>query len=132
MPPANNWPFGEFVQQIRAGNVIESIQALAGIAPILVILAPYIYASQPGAVAALAARDLSRLHRCHPTRAANKKARLVHRHLEDVGVSTTIRKMAEGATRAKRSSSPHAASHPDSLPIKNFKPIGEFELPEAS
>ena len=36
--------FEKFVQQINAGNVIESIQALAGIAPIVVVLAPYIYA----------------------------------------------------------------------------------------
>ena len=49
--------FEKFVQQISSGNVIESMQALSGIAPILVVLAPYIYAfSQPGAVAPMAAR----------------------------------------------------------------------------
>ncbi len=35
--------FEKFVQQIRTGNVIESMQALSGIAPIVVLLSPYIY-----------------------------------------------------------------------------------------
>nr|MDQ2659873.1 PHP domain-containing protein [Verrucomicrobiota bacterium] len=35
--------FERFVKQLHAGNVIESIQALSGILPILVVLAPYIY-----------------------------------------------------------------------------------------
>src|SRR5207247_7327093 len=36
--------FQKFVQQLRTGNVMESMQALSGIAPILVLLSPYIYA----------------------------------------------------------------------------------------
>src|SRR5206468_8358674 len=35
--------FQKFVQQISSGNMVESMQALSAIAPILVILAPYIY-----------------------------------------------------------------------------------------
>ena len=35
--------FEKFVRQLNAGNIIESIQALSGIVPILVALAPYIY-----------------------------------------------------------------------------------------
>src|SRR5207302_720370 len=35
--------FQKFVQQITAGNMVESMQALSAIAPILVILTPYIY-----------------------------------------------------------------------------------------
>ena len=35
--------FKKFVQQLSTGNLVESIQALSAIAPILVILAPYIY-----------------------------------------------------------------------------------------
>jgi len=41
--------FKKFVQQISSGNIIESMQALSAIAPILVILTPYIYGfSQSG------------------------------------------------------------------------------------
>src|SRR5437868_10839770 len=35
--------FKKFVQQLSSGNLVESIQALSAIAPILIILAPYIY-----------------------------------------------------------------------------------------
>src|SRR5207247_2727052 len=35
--------FQKFVQQISGGNMLESVQALTAIAPILIILAPYIY-----------------------------------------------------------------------------------------
>src|SRR5260370_7917826 len=35
--------FQKFVQQISSGNMLESVQALTAIAPILIILAPYIY-----------------------------------------------------------------------------------------
>src|SRR4030095_11476968 len=35
--------FKKFVQQIGSGNMVESMQALSAIAPILVILTPYIY-----------------------------------------------------------------------------------------
>src|SRR5438477_8010041 len=36
--------FEKFVQQIRTGNLIESKQALSGIAPSIVLLSPYMYA----------------------------------------------------------------------------------------
>src|SRR5438270_5639864 len=35
--------FKKFVQQLSSGNMLESMQALSAIAPILIILAPYIY-----------------------------------------------------------------------------------------
>src|SRR5215475_5567652 len=35
--------FNKFVQQLTSGNMVESMQALSAIAPILVILTPYIY-----------------------------------------------------------------------------------------
>src|SRR5438132_10955734 len=35
--------FEKFVQQISSGNMVESMQALSAIAPILVVLTPYIY-----------------------------------------------------------------------------------------
>src|SRR5256885_6913242 len=35
--------FKKFVQQLSGGNLLESVQALTALAPILIILAPYIY-----------------------------------------------------------------------------------------
>ncbi|MEP6776968.1 MAG: glycosyltransferase [Chthoniobacterales bacterium] len=127
--------FEKFVQQIRAGNVIESIQALSSIAPILVVLAPYIYAFHSQAPSRTALREI-----CHeligsvPPKLQNRKRAWFTDTLEDVnGVANTIRKMA-GAAVASGEELVVVTSctdlHIDNLPIKNFRPIGEFELPE--
>src|SRR5207237_10753117 len=36
--------FQRFMQQITGGNLVEGMQALTAIAPLLIVLAPYIYA----------------------------------------------------------------------------------------
>ena len=127
--------FERFVQQIRAGNVIESIQALASIAPILVVLAPYIYAFHSQAPSRRWLREICRdfIGAIPPVLQNNRRAWFTDT-LEDVnGVSTTIRKMAAearetGAELVVVTSRTELTL--DGLPIKNFKPIGEFELPE--
>jgi glycosyltransferase involved in cell wall biosynthesis len=54
--------------------------------------------------------------------------------LEDVnGVATTIRRMAAAGAAAGKELivvTSRSELHIDNIPIKNFKPIGEFELPE--
>jgi glycosyltransferase involved in cell wall biosynthesis len=127
--------FERFVQQIRAGKVIESIQALASIAPILVILAPYIYAFHSQAPSRRWLREICRdFTGAIPAVLQNKKRAWFTDTLEDVnGVSTTIRKMAAAARDAGEELvvvTSRGELTLDGLPIKNFKPIGEFELPE--
>jgi len=127
--------FEKFVQQIRAGNVIESIQALSSIAPILVVLAPYIYAFHSQAPSRTALREI-----CHeligsvPPKLQNRKRAWFTDTLEDVnGVANTIRKMAAAAVASGEELVVVTSCtdlHTDNLPIKNFRPIGEFELPE--
>lgn len=127
--------FEKFVQQIRAGNVIESIQALAGIAPIVVVLAPYIYAFHSQAPSRRWLREVCRdfTGEIPPALQNNKRAWFTDT-LEDVnGVATTIRKMAGAARDAGEELVVVTSCGEltlDGLPIKNFKPIGEFELPE--
>ncbi|CAN5527827.1 glycosyltransferase [soil metagenome] len=127
--------FEKFVQQIRAGNVIESIQALSSIAPILVVLAPYIYAFHSQAPSRRWLREICRdfTGAIPPVLQNNKRAWFTDT-LEDVnGVSTTIRKMAAEARDAGKELvvvTSRGELTIDGLPIKNFKPIGEFELPE--
>jgi len=127
--------FEKFVQQIQAGNVIESIQALASIAPILVVLAPYIYAFSSQAPNRRWLREICRdfTGAIPPVLENNKRAWFTDT-LEDVnGVSTTIRKMAAEARDAGEALvvvTSRGELTLDGLPIKNFKPIGEFELPE--
>ena len=127
--------FEKFVKQIQAGNVIESIQAFASITPILVILAPYIYAFHSQAPSRRWLREICRdFTGAIPPALQNKKRAWFTDTLEDVnGVSTTIRKMAASARDAGEALvvvTSRGELTVDGLPIKNFKPIGEFELPE--
>ena len=127
--------FEKFMQQLNAGNVIESIQALASIAPILVVLAPYIYAFHSQAPSRRWLREICRdFTGTIPPGLQNKKRAWFTDTLEDVnGVSTTIRKMAAEARDAGEQLVVVTSRDEltlDGLPIKNFQPIGEFELPE--
>jgi glycosyltransferase involved in cell wall biosynthesis len=127
--------FEKFVAQLNAGNVIESIQALASIAPILVVLAPYIYAFHSQAPSRRWLRWICRdFTGAIPPALQNKKRAWFTDTLEDVnGVSTTIRKMAAEARNAGEELvvvTSRGELTLDGLPIKNFKPIGEFNLPE--
>ncbi|HXA09306.1 MAG TPA: glycosyltransferase [Chthoniobacterales bacterium] len=127
--------FEKFVKQLNAGNVIESVQALASIAPILVVLAPYIYAFHSQAPSRRWLRQICRdFTGAIPPQLQNRKRAWFTDTLEDVnGVSTTIRKMAAEAREAGEELvvvTSRSELTLDGLPIKNFKPIGEFELPE--
>ncbi len=127
--------FEKFVKQIRAGNVIESMQALGGIAPILVVLAPYIYAFSSQAPSRRWLRELfQRMTGSIPAALQNRKRAWFTDTLEDVnGVATTIRKMATAAAAAGEELVVVTSRRDlqiDNIPIKNFRPIGEFELPE--
>jgi glycosyltransferase involved in cell wall biosynthesis len=127
--------FNKFVQQISSGNMVESMQALSAIAPILVILTPYIYGFHSQAPSRKWLRTVfSELTGEIPVALQNRKRAWFTDTLEDVnGVATTIRKMtAAGAAAGKELVV--VASRTDlqlsDIPIKNFPPIGEFELPE--
>lgn len=127
--------FEKFVEQIQAGNVIESVQALASITPILVVLAPYIYAFHSQAPSRRWLRAVCRdFLGTIPVELQNNKRAWFTDTLEDVnGVSTTIRKMAAEARAAGKALTVVTSRSEltlDGLPIKNFKPIGEFALPE--
>jgi len=127
--------FQKFVQQLTAGNMLESMQALSAIAPILVVLAPYIYGFHSQAPSRKWLRSIFReLTGKIPEALQNNKRAWFTDTLEDVnGVATTIRKMtAAGAVAGKQLVviTSRSELNVDDIPIKNFKPIGEFELPE--
>ena len=127
--------FKKFVQQLSSGNMLESMQALSAIAPILIILAPYIYGFHSQAPSRKwLQKNFRELTGKIPEPLQNNKRAWFTDTLEDVnGVATTIRKMtAAGAAAGKELivvTSRNDLSI-DDIPIKNFKPIGEFELPE--
>jgi glycosyltransferase involved in cell wall biosynthesis len=127
--------FKKFVQQINSGNLVESIQALSAIAPILIILTPYIYGFHSQAPSRVWLRRIFKdLTGEIPEALQNRKRAWFTDTLEDVnGVATTIRKMtAAGAAAGKELIVVTSRSELNitDIPIKNFPPIGEFELPE--
>lgn len=127
--------FQKFVQQLTGGNMLESMQALSAIAPILIVLAPYIYGFHSQAPSRKWLRRIFReLTGQIPEALQNNKRAWFTDTLEDVnGVATTIRKMTAAGTAAGKElvviTSRNELTIED-IPIKNFKPIGEFELPE--
>jgi glycosyltransferase involved in cell wall biosynthesis len=127
--------FKKFVQQLSTGNVVEAMQAISAIAPILVILTPYIYAFHSQAPSRKWLRQVCReLTGEIPVALQNNRRAWFTDTLDDVnGVATTIRKMtAAGAAAGKELIvvTSRGELNIDNIPIKNFKPIGEFELPE--
>ncbi|MDQ6624785.1 MAG: glycosyltransferase [Verrucomicrobiota bacterium] len=127
--------FDKFVRQLNSGNFIESIQALSGIAPILVLLAPYIYGFHSQAPSRTWLRDIAQQFLgAIPPSLQNRKRAWFTDTLEDVnGVSTTIRKMAAAAKDAGEELVVVTSRRDltiNGIEIANFNPIGEFELPE--
>src|SRR6266446_2584343 len=127
--------FKKFVLQISSGNMVESMQALTAIAPILIILTPYIYGFHSQAPSRKWLRKIfQELTGEIPSALQNRKRAWFTDTLEDVnGVETTIRKMAAAGAAAGKELivvTSRSELNIDNIPIKNFRPIGEFELPE--
>ncbi|MEY2504889.1 MAG: hypothetical protein QOG27_1169, partial [Verrucomicrobiota bacterium] len=127
--------FEKFVQEIRSGNVIESMQALSGIAPILVVLSPYLYAFHSQAPSRKWLREIfQQMTGSIPVELQNRKRAWFTDTLDDVnGVATTIKKMTAAGMAAGEKLIVVTSRRDlkvDNIPIKNFRPIGEFELPE--
>ncbi len=127
--------FEKFVQQIRKGNLIESMQALSGIAPIIVLLTPYLYAFHSQAPSRRWLRDVfSKMTGGIPAELQNRKRAWFTDTLDDVnGVANTIRKMTAAGVAAGEKLivvTSRRRLEVDEIPIKNFRPIGEFALPE--
>src|SRR2546423_4272695 len=127
--------FQKFVQQISSGNMLESMQALSAIAPILVFLAPYIYGFHSQAPSRKWLRGIFKeLTGEIPLTLQNQKRAWFTDTLDDVnGVATTIRRMTAAGAAAGEQLIVITSRNEltiDDIPIKNFTPIGEFELPE--
>jgi glycosyltransferase involved in cell wall biosynthesis len=125
--------FSQFIAQLRAGRLVESLQFVGSLVPLALGLAPYFYAFRSPGRSEL--RPLCQTT-CGeiPDSLRNGKRIWFTDTLEDVnGVSTTIRKMT-AAARAEGFDLTVATSRgevaPSNIPVENFRPVGEFELPE--
>lgn len=123
----------QFIQQISTGKFLESIQTIVPLAPILAILSPYLHSFRLPRREWL--RETARtLTGEMPVLLRNRKRAWFTDTLEDVnGVATTIRKMTASGVAAGHDITvmtcrSEVADH--GIPLKNFLPIGEFELPE--
>jgi glycosyltransferase involved in cell wall biosynthesis len=127
--------FTRFVRQLSSGNIIEAVQELSTLLPILATLSPYFYALTSQAPDRAWLAEVSRaLTGDLPEALRNRKRAWFTDTLEDVnGVANTIRRLtaacvAQGYDLTVITS--RSENHVTDIPIKNFQPIGEFELPE--
>jgi glycosyltransferase involved in cell wall biosynthesis len=127
--------FTEFVRQLSSRNIIGAVQQVSTLLPILGVLAPYVYAFRSQAPDRAWLGEVSRSFAGEiPCALRNRKRAWFTDTLEDVnGVANTIRRLtaacvSEGHDLVVVTS--RAEIHIDDIPIKNFAPIGEFELPE--
>ncbi len=127
--------FTTFIRQISSGNIIEAIQDISVLIPILAPLAPYFYAFRSQAPDRRWLGEISAaLTGENPPMLANRKRAWFTDTLEDVnGVANTIRKLtaacvADGYDLVVVTSRDVITI--TGIPIKNLAPVGEFELPE--
>jgi glycosyltransferase involved in cell wall biosynthesis len=127
--------FKQFVQELSTGNALESIQDISALTPILVALAPYLYAFQSQTpdrrwLTSVLEPIIGHL----PAPLQNRKRAWFTDTLEDVnGVANTIRKMTAAGVNAGKEIvvvTSRFEFTPGGIPLRNFQPIGEFELPE--
>ena len=128
--------FTKFLKQLSGGNVVEAVQAISAVVPLGLLLSPYLYALTSQAPNRRRLRDITEPIAGHvPPMLRNAKRGWFTDTLEDVnGVATTIQQMVAAGHAAGRdlrivTSRPPLDFGPD-IPIQNFKPIGEFEIPE--
>jgi glycosyltransferase involved in cell wall biosynthesis len=127
--------FTTFVRQLSGGNIIEAIQEISVLVPVLAPLAPYLYAFRSQAPDRPWLRDVSTaLTGALPPCLENRKRAWFTDTLEDVnGVANTIKRLtaavvANGHDLVVITS--RDVTEVTGIPLQNFVPIGEFELPE--
>ena len=127
--------FKQFVEKLSTGNIIESIQDASMLAPIFLLLSPYIYSFKSQSPQRKWLREICRdVNGSIPPVLQNRKRAWFTDTLEDVnGVATTIRKMTLAGVKAGGDLTvvtSRTTIQITDIPIKNFQPVGEFELPE--
>jgi glycosyltransferase involved in cell wall biosynthesis len=125
----------QFQQRVARGNLIDAFQSLTGLLPVGASVLPYIVAfGQQAPDRALLTHVARRFTGTVPQPLRNEKRAWFTDTLEDVnGVARTIRAMVQAAGHAGADltvvTSRSKLSITD-IPIKNFPPVGEFEIPE--
>jgi glycosyltransferase involved in cell wall biosynthesis len=125
----------QFQQRVNRGNLIDAFQSLTGLLPVGFSVTPYLVAfAQQAPDRALLTHAARRFTGTVPQPLRNEKRAWFTDTLEDInGVARTIRAMVQAARHAGADltvvTSRSKLSITD-IPIKNFNPVGEFEIPE--
>ena len=125
----------QFQQRLTRGNLIDAFQAITGLLPIGFGLTPFLVAfSQQAPDRPLLTHTSRRFLGTVPQPLRNEKRAWFTDTLEDInGVARTIRAMVQAGQHAGVEitvvTSRSNLSIKD-IPIKNFPPVGEFEIPE--
>jgi glycosyltransferase involved in cell wall biosynthesis len=127
--------FTSFVRKLSGGNLIEAVQDISMLAPVAFGLAPYFIAFRQLAPDRRWLGEVSHAFTGAPApELGNTKRAWVTDTLEDVnGVATTIRRMTQATAENGDSLTvvtSRMASKMTGIPLSNFEPVGEFELPE--
>lgn len=127
--------FTSFVKKLSGGKLVEAIQDVSMLVPVALSIAPYFVAFRQLAPDRAWLGEISRAFsgETAPMLQNTKRAWFTDT-LEDVnGVATTIRRMTaatiENGDQLTVVTS-RMASTITGIPLKNFEPVGEFELPE--
>ncbi len=127
--------FEKFIQHLRAGDMVESLQTFASLAPVGLSIAPYLAAFSTQHKDETFLRDLAGAFESsrHLAARSQKRAWVTDTFTDVNGVSRTIRTMAECAQRRHKQLT--VVTCLDEAPtwgisLQNFQPVGTFRLPE--
>lgn len=125
----------QFQQRVHRGNLIDAFQSITGLLPVGASVLPYLVAfGQQAPDRSLLTHIARRFTGTVPQPLRNEKRAWFTDTLEDInGVARTIRAMVQAARHGGADltvvTSRSNLSIND-IPIKNFPPVGEFEIPE--
>ena len=127
--------FRKLIQKFSEGNILDCLQAVSALGPIALGVAPYVVAFKHHTRDRPLMREaaLRFLGKPPPDLPDQKRAWFTDT-LQDVnGVSHTIHQICEVARRNERDIqviTSKSKVEPTDLPLRNFAPVGEFELKE--
>lgn len=127
--------FHQILGQVQRQNYLEALQPASGLIPVAGSVAPYVfsYFNMYGN-RRLWSETVQRFGGALPAELKNEKRAWFTDTLEDVnGVARTIRTMGAAAQKSGRDLTIVTCkgdSQVEGVPLKNFTPVGEFELPE--
>jgi glycosyltransferase involved in cell wall biosynthesis len=125
----------QFLKRVEKGQLMDALQSFTGLLPVGAVLLPYLVAfRQQAADRGLLLQVAERSGKVRlPTLEKKKKAWFTDT-LEDVnGVARTISAMTRAAKKAGAELTvvtSRSVITIDDIPLKNFAPVGEFEIPE--